>query len=158
MPQSIDLSSYEKAPILEESWREAIPPSSSSDEGDDTTPMLKKKATPWPAKPIRWIRSPWMFLLDFFMIALVTIFYGQKPFTTHMDFLGDVTGFIPRFSQQITTFRAHPEFVSNHTSLESLQEAREAWMEFLPRELTNVLLCLIKETYQLYRRSRLCHY
>lgn len=134
MPQSMDLSSYEKAPILEESWRDALPPSSSSDEGDDTTPMLKRKTVSWPTKSIKWIRSPWMFILDFGIVALVTYLLGRKSFTTHMDLLGDVTGFVPHFSQQITTFRAHPEFVSNHTSLESLQEAREAWMNFLPRE------------------------
>jgi hypothetical protein len=133
MPQSIDLASYEKAPILEEPWTPDGPTSSSSEDGDDTSPMLKKNK-PWPEHPVRWIRSPWMFLLDLVLVALATIFYSRKPTTSHLDWTGDVTGFVPEFSQSIVTFQAYPEFVSNHSSIESLAEAREHWMNFLPRE------------------------
>jgi hypothetical protein len=135
MPNSIDISSYEKAPFLEDRGR-VNASTSGSEDGDDMTPMLEKKGEPWPAKRIRWIRSPWMFFLDLCLIALVVIFAGRKPCVEPVQLQGDVTGFVPHFDQQITTFRSHPEFISNHTSLDSLKEAREAWVNFLPRMLT----------------------
>lgn len=148
MPSSIDIGSYEKAPMLEETWHSDNPSSFSSDEGGNAVPTLKgskqKKAElkPWPENPIKWIRSPWMFLVDLFLIILVMIFASLEPRSAHLDFADDVTGFVPQFSQQIVTFRAYPEFVSNHSSEESLKEAREHWMNILPRELPNtILLC-----------------
>jgi hypothetical protein len=30
-------------------------------------------------------------------------------------------------------FRSYPEFISNHSSEDSLQKAREHWMQLLPR-------------------------
>jgi hypothetical protein len=141
MPTSIDLGSYEKAPMLEDTWHSATSASTSSEEGDAAVPMLKKKKNkntinPWPEHPIKWIRSPWMFFIDLILVALVTIFYSREPKTFHLDFSGDVTGFVPRFSQQVVTFQAYPEFVSNHSSVGSLKEAREHWMKLLPREFS----------------------
>lgn len=137
MPNSIDISAYEKAPFLEDLNEEAPSTSSTIDDGDDTTPMLKKKIDPRPAKPIRWIRSPWMFFLDLCLIGLIVIFATRKSNVDPVQLQGDVTGFVPRFDQQITTFRSHPEFISNHTSLDSLREAQEAWVKLLPRMLAS---------------------
>jgi hypothetical protein len=143
MPNSIDLGSYEKAPMLEDTWHSATPASSSSDDGDDTIPMLKKRKTkPWPEHPIKWIRSPWMFLIDLILVALAMIFWSREPTTSHLDFQGDISGFVPRFSQQVVTFKAYPEFVSNHSSEASLKEAREHWMKLLPREFRSRLALL----------------
>lgn len=146
MPSSIDIGRYEKAPMLEGTWHPDNPSSSSSDEGGNAVPMLKgskqKKAglKPWPEHPVKWIRSPWMFLIDLFLIILVLIFASREPRSAHLDFAGDITGFVPKFSQQIVTFRAYPEFISNHSSEESLKEAREHWMDLLPRELPHIFL------------------
>lgn len=144
MPSSIDMDSYEKAPMLEDTWQSAIPSSSSSEERGDTVPMLKERKErkerkaglkSWQEHPINWIRSPWMFVIDLCLIVLIMIFATREPKSAHLDFAGDVTGLVPKFSQQIVTFRAYPEFVSNHSSEESLKEARAHWMDLLPREL-----------------------
>lgn len=141
MPSSINIGSFEKAPMLEDTWPSATLSSSSSEQGEEAVPMLngcKQKKTgskPWPEQPIKWIRSPWMFLLDLCLVTLVVIFAYREPKSAHLDFAGDISGFVPQFSQQIVTFRAYPEFVSNHSSEESLKEARAHWMNLLPRKL-----------------------
>jgi hypothetical protein len=137
MPNSIDISTYEKAPFLENLGGDNTSASSASEDGDDTTPMLAKKVESRPTNRIRWIRSPWMFFLDLCLISLIVIFAGRKASVEPVQLQGDVTGFVPRFQQQITTFRSHPEFISNHTSLDSLKEAQQAWVNFLPRMLDN---------------------
>jgi hypothetical protein len=76
-----------------------------------------------------------MFLLDLGLVVLIVIFAVRQSNVNHVQLQGDVTGFVPQFDHEITTFRAHPEFVSNHTSMESLQDAQKAWTEFLPRKL-----------------------
>lgn len=146
MPSSMDVSSYEKAPMLEDTWHSAASTSAASEEGEITMPILKgdkrKKilSKPWPEYPIKWIRSPWMFFIDLLLIILIMIFATREPKSAHLDFAGDITGFVPKFPQQIVTFRAYPEFVSNHSSEDSLKEAREHWMDLLPRELPNLPL------------------
>jgi hypothetical protein len=148
MPHSIDLGNYEKVPILEETWPPKVPPSSSSEEDDDSTPMLKdenpmiaakRSILPWPRHPIRWVRSPFMFLLDLVLVMLVVIFSTRKPAileSTNAELQGDIHGLVPNFEPQLVVFKAYPEFVSNHTSEASLREAREYWMKLLPREST----------------------
>jgi hypothetical protein len=133
MPNSIDISNYEKAPFLEDTER-GNGSSSSSVNGEGFDEALGTGVKSWPARPIRWIRSPWMFFLDLCLVVLVVIFAGWKADIEPIQLQGDVTGYIPHFDSQITTFRSHPEFVSNHTSLASLKEAQEAWVDFLPRE------------------------
>ena len=148
MPTSIDISAYEKAPFLEDLNEEAPSASSSSDDGFDTTPMLKKNnnKNKGLARTMKWTRSPWMYFLDLCLIGVIVIFATRRPIVEPVQLQGDVTGLVPRFDQQITKFRSHPEFISNHTSLESLREAQEAWVNFLPR--TSALnLLLICETH-----------
>lgn len=151
MPSSIDIGSYEKAPMLEDTWHSATSTSTSSEQGDDAVPMLKKKKQKktvlksWPEHPIKWIRSPFMFLIDLVLLTLVMVFYSREPKNSHLDFAGDITGFVPLFSQQVVTFQAYPEFVSNHSSEVSLKEAREHWMKLLPRE--SLITILFKEAW-----------
>lgn len=133
MPRSIDLSNLEKAAVDDEAWPPTVG-SPSSEEGDSTSPMLGGgKSRRRSSSRSRWTRSPWMYLLDLFAIALIIIFWTRKPTSSHLDWQGDITGFVPSFSQQVVVFRSYPKFISNHTSLESLQEAREHWMNLLPR-------------------------
>jgi len=138
MPRSIDLSNLEKVELGDEVWPTTVG-SSESEEGDSTSPMLgngksKKRSS---SRRIRWTRSPWMYLVDIFAIALIVIFWSRQPTSTHLDWQGDITGYVPSFSQQVVVFRSYPEFISNHTSLASLEEAREQWMKLLPRECTH---------------------
>jgi hypothetical protein len=146
MKHSIDLGAYEKVPLVEEAWPPNVPSSSSVEEEDDTTPMLKNDAgktskkviQPWPRHPIKWVRSPFMFFLDLILVMLVVIFSTRKPAvfeSSPAGLLGDIHGLVPSFEPKLVTFRAYPEFVSNHTSEASLREAREHWMNLLPREL-----------------------
>lgn len=85
---------------------------------------------------ISLVRSPWLFLIDVFLLVMVMAYYAITPINLHLPFLGDVTGYVPNFAQQIVVFGSHPEFISNHTSVESLKEAREHWIKLLPREST----------------------
>ena len=136
MPRSIDLSNLEKAAIDDEAWPPTVG-SSESEEGDSTSPMLgngkKKRKALSLSRMSRWTRSPWMYLADLFAIALVIMFWSRQPSSTHLDWQGDITGYVPSFSQQVVVFRSYPEFISNHTSLASLEAAREQWMKLLPR-------------------------
>jgi hypothetical protein len=159
MPSSIDIGSYEKAPMLEDTWHSATSTSTSSEEGYDPVSMLEKKSkkktvlSSWPEHPIRWIRSPFMFLIDLVLLTLVMVFYSREPKTSHLNYAGDITGYVPVFSQQVVTFQAYPEFVSNHSSEESLKEAREHWMKLLPREFFDgyLVLCSVADPHKLDR-------
>jgi hypothetical protein len=138
MPHSIDIGNYEKVPTVEEQWHPNISSSSSSIDDEDTTLMSDGKKKPWPKHDIKWIRSPFMFLLDFFLVALIVILTIRRPplesAANSAGLQGDVFGLVPRFDEEIVTFQAHPEFISNHSSEESLTEAREHWIKLLPRE------------------------
>jgi hypothetical protein len=138
MPNSIDISAYEKASFLEDLNEDApLASSSTSDDGLDTTPMLKKKKANLRTKTTRLVRSPWLYLLDLCLIGVIAIILTRKSSSEPVQLQGDVTGLVPHFDRQVTTFRSHPEFISNHTSLESLRQAQEAWVNFLPRMLAD---------------------
>jgi hypothetical protein len=137
MPHSIDIGHYEKISTLEESWEPSPSSTSASIDDEDTTLISNEMKKPWPEQDIRWIRSPFMFLIDFFLVALIVILETRRPslerMTNATGLQGDIFGLVPRFDEQIVTFQAHPEFISNHSSEESLKEAREHWKKLLPR-------------------------
>ncbi|QDS70405.1 hypothetical protein FKW77_009396 [Venturia effusa] len=138
MPVSSDEGMHEKAPILEGPWHSADSSSSDEEGGDAVSLALngrkqrKVGTKPWPESRIQWIRSLWMFLFDLLLITLVMIFAFREPKSAHLVFAGDISGFVPGFSQQVVTFRAYPEFISNHSSEASLKEARAHWIKLLP--------------------------
>lgn len=139
MPNSMDISAYEKVPFLEnleDGTTSTTSTTSRSDEGDTSVAVLSRSMLSRPSPHVNVVRSPWMFLLDLGLVILVLIFAVRKSHVNGVQLQGDVTGFVPQFDHEITTFRAHPEFVSNHTSIESLQIAQKAWTEFLPRKLS----------------------
>jgi hypothetical protein len=134
MPRSIDLSSYGRTGVGEEAQFLPIARSSHDSDSDNAT-LLEKAEGPIMKTPRNhFIRSPWLFLLDVLLLVMVMVYYAATPISLHLSFLGDVTGYVPNFSQQIVVFGSHPEFISNHTSLASLQEAREHWIKLLPRK------------------------
>ena len=133
MPQSLDLSSYLQKTSMDEEKFLSSPSSSDDSNAEERTLLGKTESQSSTSRDPRWVRSPWFFLMDCFLIALVAISYSYAPKDLHLSLLGDVTGFVPKFTTQIVTFKSHPEFISNHTSLESLREAREHWISLLPR-------------------------
>ncbi|KAK1836885.1 hypothetical protein QBC39DRAFT_247100 [Podospora conica] len=48
---------------------------------------------------------------------------------------GDVTGFAPRFSQQITTFKPDPSFVPHNMSQMFSESVQEKWLSIVPKGL-----------------------
>ena len=135
MPNSIDIAVYEKALFLEESGERAGSSSAStSDNGEHVLRMIHRTPKSRTRKIFSCTRSPWMYFLDLCLIGLVVILATRKASEELVQLQGDITGLVPRFDQQVTTFRSHPEFISNHTSLESLRKAQEAWVDFLPRK------------------------
>jgi len=136
MPDSIDLAAYASAGIGdEETWVGHHP--QSDDEASDNATLLEKEAASGPrhkSRGMSWLRSPWFFLVDIVLVAMVMMLFATTPVNQHLDFLGDITGYVPSFSKQVVVFRSHPEFISNHTSLESLKNARQHWMDLLPRK------------------------
>ncbi|KAF2404538.1 hypothetical protein EJ06DRAFT_526620 [Trichodelitschia bisporula] len=139
MPPSVDLSTYEKTALMEEVPWPSISGSSTStiaEEEEDTSPMLpthNEKRTR--RRRCSRTRSPWLFLLDAALLAvLVLVVIRQQRPTLHEapGLMDDVTGFVPNFSTETVVFSSHPQFVSNHTSEASLREARDAWMGLLP--------------------------
>jgi hypothetical protein len=85
----------------------------------------------------KWFHSPKFFFFDALLVMICgyIAFRGiHKHEPSHLDWQGDVTGFVPPFSHQIVTFRNHPEFISNHTSEASLIKAREFWKTLVPGE------------------------
>ena len=80
-----------------------------------------------------WSHSPLIFLFDALLVLACTFLVLHQRTLLHLDWQGDLTNFVPRFSQQIVTFQQHPEFISNHSSEASLAEAREFWKTIVPR-------------------------
>jgi hypothetical protein len=88
-----------------------------------------------------WSRSPLFFLLDISLVSALFYFaFKYRWQLHHLDCQGDTTGYAPAFFQQVLIFRKHPEFISNHTSLESLREAREHWKTLVPRQYSLQLM------------------
>ncbi|KAF2019696.1 hypothetical protein BU24DRAFT_419321 [Aaosphaeria arxii CBS 175.79] len=48
------------------------------------------------------------------------------------EFAGDVTGFAPKFSQQIKTFKPDPIFVPENASEFWSSETQQAWLDIVP--------------------------
>jgi hypothetical protein len=133
MPHSIDFSSLEKAVIDEELW-----PAGSSSEIDDDTASTMLLGVPKEKSydDYSFSRSPLFFIIDLFLIVAVFVLVQRSPTSEapiDVQLGGDIAGYVPRFSQKIVRFKSYPEFVSNHSSEASLEEARKHWMQLLPR-------------------------
>jgi hypothetical protein len=85
----------------------------------------------------RIARSPIFYILDIALaIAVGVLIFRQKSYerVQKFDLNGDITGYAPSIDYRLVTFIPEPQFYSNHTSLESLREAREHWKTIVPRE------------------------
>jgi hypothetical protein len=142
MPHSIDLSSYEKAAIDEEPWRSSSA-SATDDDSDSVTLLGRSKNKSRSSHDYPCSRSPLLYIIDLFLIAVIVIFATRKPIAdipVDVQLGGDVAGYVPRFSEEVVRFRSYPEFISNHSSEASLSEAREHWTRLLPGVLRQLSL------------------
>ncbi|KAM7207792.1 protein of unknown function (DUF3328) domain containing protein [Naviculisporaceae sp. PSN 640] len=80
-------------------------------------------------------------------ILLIVILYllvdrrgRQEPKTAEFEFAGDLTGFAPRFSQQIKTFVPDHGFIPENSSEFFSEEVQNRWKGIVPRGLGYVLV------------------
>ncbi|KAK3986360.1 hypothetical protein QBC44DRAFT_297198 [Cladorrhinum sp. PSN332] len=60
---------------------------------------------------------------------------SSRPAGTMFDVTGDITGFAPQVSQQITMFKPDPMFVPENGSEFFSEEVRKKWLSIVPRGL-----------------------
>lgn len=93
-----------------------------------------------PSLRSRLSRSPLFYILDAALVlAIGFLFFRQQTYETvqQFDLNSDITGYAPQIDHRLVTFTKQPHFISNHSSLESLREAREHWKTLVPRESTS---------------------
>ncbi|KAH7139073.1 hypothetical protein B0J11DRAFT_516014 [Dendryphion nanum] len=88
-----------------------------------------------PTARSRFARSPIFYVVDVILVLAV----GFLLFRRHshekiqqFDLNSDITGYAPQIDHRLVTFTKQPYFISNHSSLESLREAREHWKTLVP--------------------------
>jgi hypothetical protein len=89
----------------------------------------------------RLSRSPFLYILDLILalaIAFLLLRRHADEKIQQFDLGSDITGYVPQIDHQLVTFTKEPQFISNHTSLESLRQAREHWKTLVPRENTSI--------------------
>ncbi|KAF2267867.1 hypothetical protein CC78DRAFT_576410 [Lojkania enalia] len=86
------------------------------------------------AKLHRWINTA--LLLVIFGLLAEKRWSKQNRYIDHQyEFAGDLTGFAPRFSQQIVSFKPDPRFVPENASAFWDQETQGAWLSIVPEGL-----------------------
>lgn len=81
--------------------------------------------------------SPFLYILDFTLaLAIAFLLFRRHAHekVQQFDLGSDITGYVPQIDHRLVTFTKEPQFISNHTSLESLREAREHWKTLVPRK------------------------
>ena len=90
-----------------------------------------------PSSRSRFSRSPFFYILDVILaLAVGLLLYRRHTYEKlqQFDLNSDITGYAPQIDHRLVTFTKQPYFISNHSSLESLREAREHWKTIVPRE------------------------
>lgn len=126
----------------------------SSSSTDDEEKSIKYDSpaeipTQTPLSHVRFSRSPFFYLLDLGLILAFTFFLirrNAESKVARLDLQDDITGYAPKFGHQLVTFKTAPQFISNHTSLASLAEAREYWKTLVPRKSMFNLLMITEPT------------
>lgn len=65
-----------------------------------------------------FIRSPYLLFLDALLVTAVIwlLIVQHKTRQTQLDCQGDVTGYVPNFTNRLVVFEEQHQFVSNHSS------------------------------------------
>ena len=90
-----------------------------------------------PSSRSRFSRSPCFYVLDIILALAVGILLYRRhehEKVQQFDLNSDITGYAPQIDHRLVTFTKQPYFISNHSSIESLREAREHWKTLVPRE------------------------
>ncbi|KAI0004756.1 hypothetical protein F4779DRAFT_599326 [Xylariaceae sp. FL0662B] len=80
-------------------------------------------------------------LIDTFLLVVILFLLLEKQLTHHhgkdhyFEGGGDLTGFAPEFSQQVTTFSPDPGFVPENTSEFFSRETKKKWLDLVPKGL-----------------------
>ncbi|KAH8703042.1 hypothetical protein BGW36DRAFT_422623 [Talaromyces proteolyticus] len=80
-------------------------------------------------------RSPFFYVVDIILaLAVAFLLFRQRSFekVQQFDLSSDITGYVPQIDHRLVTFTKQPYFISNHSSLESLRQAREHWKTLVP--------------------------
>ncbi|KAI1338257.1 hypothetical protein F5Y15DRAFT_388199 [Xylariaceae sp. FL0016] len=79
-------------------------------------------------------------LIDTFLLLVIVALLFEKSWASkrnnhYYEGAGDITGFAPQFSQQITSFSPDPGFVPENTSEFFTDETRQKWLDLVPKGL-----------------------
>lgn len=69
----------------------------------------------------------------------------------------DPIGFFPQISHKIQYFEKTSEYISNHSSPESLQEVKKLWEKLIPRQYWYLPLCLVKLRRSCFKANNKLH-
>ena len=104
---------------------------------DEEQPMQYDHAVRRPSFPSRLSRSRWFYVLDITLALIIgLLLYRRESYekVQSFDLNSDITGYAPQVDHRLVTFVSEPHFISNHSSLESLRQAREHWKTLVPRK------------------------
>ncbi|OAL00796.1 hypothetical protein IQ06DRAFT_275715 [Phaeosphaeriaceae sp. SRC1lsM3a] len=84
----------------------------------------------------------WKWLVDTTLLLIITALLVERQWTHHQhskshkfELAGDITGFAPSFSQQITTFAPDPAFAPENASEFWSAETQQKWLDIVPEGL-----------------------
>ncbi|KAH6616874.1 hypothetical protein C7974DRAFT_436777 [Boeremia exigua] len=83
-------------------------------------------------RPYRWLLDTSLLLVIVGLLAEKRWRHGRGH---QYEFTGDITGFAPKFSQHITTFRPDPVFVPEQASDFWNKDVQQAWLDIVPEGL-----------------------
>ncbi|PNH43307.1 hypothetical protein VD0004_g4149 [Verticillium dahliae] len=84
--------------------------------------------------------SRWRWILDTSLLIIILLLVldrqmqQQEP-SDRMSQNGDITGFVPEFSQQLTTFSPSETYIPTNLSTFLSNETQDAWLGLIPRGL-----------------------
>lgn len=116
-------------------WSEYSPLSDEEQSGQHGHPLQV------PSSRTRFSRSPCLYILDIILAVTVGFLLYRRYSHDKMqqfDLNSDITGYAPQIDHRLVTFTTQPSFISNHSSIESLRDAREHWKTLVPREPTRI--------------------
>ncbi|KZM26970.1 uncharacterized protein EKO05_0004751 [Ascochyta rabiei] len=85
------------------------------------------------------VLSHYRWLLDTTLLLVIVGLLAEKRWrrdhSYQYEFAGDITGFAPKFSQQIVTFRPNPIFAPENASEFWNRDVQQAWLNIVPEGL-----------------------
>jgi hypothetical protein len=81
--------------------------------------------------------KPWKWVLDTgLLLVIVGLLLDRRRSTSYaFELSGDISGFAPKFGQQIVTFKPEPVFAPENASEFWSKETQHAWLDIVPGNL-----------------------